>query len=317
MKIYLFTLCFFFAASQVFAVDEVLLKCEGTKTKSGFTTVYTILRSSSGKWKTKFTLSGVIDADAPLQPVKVTGQEAKDDSCVISIDQTTKDKDGTDVIVPMKLVYADKDLTLQGDKKSNFANAPCSSISKSMRAMLNNCKIEEKTEVNQGVLCRSDQIDGSRIDIRIDTSKDLNYSERTIYQYQGLGKKTDPTVTNYGTRATDITANLADEGKTCVVEIHEVNPTKDKNMKLVMKLPKPFGSNAAPGTVYESHLVANDDTKTLPDKYKNMQCEFMGDFYEKVKGCDIDTTAAGNDAPAAKKSSKGADQSSQKQSGAK
>lgn len=287
MKVFFLTLGLLLSATKVFALrEEVLFTCEGTQNKAGYTNVFTVKTKQSGKWETVFTLSGAVDASAQAQPVTVTNAVATDNGCIVNIEQLVPGKD-EDTKVPMKLIYDDKDLTLQGTKGSAFARASCRILSKSMRDQLNDCEISAKPKVSQGIFCRSEKVDETENHIRIDINKDLTYAERNVYQVF-KGKSTD-----LGKREVDISATLSNGGKECEVVVKEIHANKNQKMNLVMKLKKPFGSGDIQGHVEESKLIYDGENLTMPDRFKNMKCEFSGDFYEKVKSCDIAMSAEG------------------------
>lgn len=287
MKVFLLALGLTLSATEVFAVrEEVLFVCEGNKNKAGYTNVFTVRTTQSGKWQTVFSLRDYVEAEAQAQPVKVTNFQSSDNGCIVNLDQTVPSKE-EDTVVPMKLIYEGKDLTLQGKKGSSFASASCRILSKSMREQLNDCEISSKPKVSQGVFCRSEKVDETENHIRIDMNKDLTYAERSVYQLF-KGKTTD-----LGKREVDISASLSNGGKECEVVIKEINANKNQKMNLVMKLKKPFGSGDIQGRVEESKLVYQGENLSMPDHFKNMKCEFSGDFYEKVKSCDIAMSAEG------------------------
>lgn len=287
MKVFVLAAAVLLSATKVFALrEEVLFTCEGNKNKAGYTNVFTVKTTQSGKWQTIFSLRDYAEAEAQPQALKVIKAESMDNGCIVSLEQFIPDKEDG-ITVPMKLIYEEKDLTLKGKKGSAFANASCRILSKSMREQLNDCEIKSKPKVSQGIFCRSEKVDETENHLRIDVNKDLTYAERSVYQLF-KGKTTE-----LGTRQVDISASPIEGGKECEVTVKEINANKNQKMKLVMKLKKPFGSGDINGRVEESKIVYNSENLTMPDHFKNMKCEFSGDFYEQVKSCDIAMSAEG------------------------
>lgn len=285
MKILFFILSFVLFATQVFAAtEEVLFSCKGQKTSDGLVPIYKAESLRSGRWVSSIEAEGLV-SEASERPdlVTISDQSKKENGCVLTLDQKINGKAHT-----LNLVYADKELTLRDKVAPNFKNAPCKIISKSLRQQLNDCKIVDREEVEQGLLCRSDSVDETEIHIRVDVNKDATYAERSIYQiYKGKGTK-------LGTKTAEITTNLIKDGNECVVEITEANQTKDNRLKLVIRLKKPF-SDSALGWVSESKITSKNaegmkETMILPDEFKNMKCEVTGNLSAKISECNVDTT---------------------------
>ncbi|MBS1969360.1 MAG: hypothetical protein JSU04_03595 [Bdellovibrionales bacterium] len=291
MKMLVFILSSLVFATHVLAAqEEVLFSCKGGKTTSGVVPIYKVESLRSGRWVSTVEAEGVMsEGDVPYDVITLSNQSKKDNGCVVTLDQKINGKPRT-----LNLVYADKELTLKDKTASNFGNAPCRIISKNLRKQLNDCQIKDKEEVSQGMLCRSDNSDDTEIHIRIDSNKDVSYTERTVYQvYQGKASK-------LGTRSSEITSNLVSDGNECVVTVTESKESADRQLRLVIRLKKPF-ADAALGRVEVSKITAKTDdgkteTVTMPDQFKNMKCEFMGDLAAKISECKVDTLAATDEA---------------------
>lgn len=298
MKILFFIVAVVAVATQSHAaLEEVLFSCVGGKTSDGVVPIYKVESLRNGRWISSVEAQGVIsESDSVSDVVTISKQTKKENGCVLTLDQKLNGKART-----FNLVYADKELTLKDTAGSNFSNASCKVISKSLRAQFEACAIKDREEVNQGMLCRSDSVDDTEIHIRIDANKDVSYAERTIYQYyQGKASK-------LGTRAAEVTTNSVEGGEGCVVTVTESNETPDKKLRLVIRLKKPF-TDAALGRVEVSKISTKNDGKTetvsMPDHFKNVKCEFMGELATKLSECNVDTIEASAETSSrAKKSS--------------
>lgn len=304
MKILFFISVIVVATVQSFAAEEeVLFSCVGGKTSAGVVPLYKVESLRNGRWISTVEAQGVIsEGDLPSDVVTISKQAKKGSGCVLKLDQNLQGKPRT-----FDLVYADKELTLKDTVVSNFTKAPCKVISKKLRAQLEACDIKDREEVSQGLLCRSDPVDETEIHIRIDSNKDVSYTERAIFQvYQGKATK-------LGTRSSEVTSSLIDDGNTCVVTVTESNETPEKRLRLVIRLKKPF-TEAALGRVEVSKVSTKNEngkveTVSLPDHFKNMKCEFMGDLAGKIAECNVDTIEASTEAsPKSKKSTSTAPQ---------
>lgn len=307
MKMAIFILSSLLSAMQVLAAqEEVLFSCKGGKTTDGVVPIYKVESLRNGRWVSTVEAEGVISqGDIPYDVITISDQSKKDNGCVLTLDQKINGKART-----LNLVYADKELTLKDKTASNFGNAPCKVISKNLRKQLNACQIKDKEEVSQGMLCRSDSADDTEIHIRLDSNKEVSYTERTIYQvYQGKASK-------LGTRSSEITSNLISGGNECVVTVTESKESPDRQLRLVIRLKKPF-SDAALGRVEVSKITSKNDsgkyeTVSMPDQFKNMKCEFMGDLASKISECKVDTLAATDEATPAEAKNPAAKPASQK-----
>jgi hypothetical protein len=294
-----FILGFLLSATHALAAqEEVLFSCKGGKTTDGVVPIYKVESLRNANWISTVEAEGVpSEGNAIYEKVKISSQEKKDNGCVVTLEQKINGQ-----ARKLNLVYADKELTLTDKSATNFAKAPCRVISKNLRAQLNNCQIIDQETVAQGMLCRSANTDDTEIHLRIDTNKEVSFAEREILQvFQG-------NATTLGTRWAEITSNLGSSGEECVLTITESKESDDRQLKMVLRLKKPF-SDVALGRVEVSKITtksANGRTEilSLPDKFKNMRCEFKGDLAAKVAKCNVDTIAAQEEAapPEAKQS---------------
>jgi hypothetical protein len=291
MKIAVFIFSTVFIGAQAFAAqEEVLFSCKGGKTSDGETPIYKVESLRNGRWVSTVEAEGVIsEGQESSDLITISNQTKKSDGCVLTLDQKITGKAHT-----LSLVYTDKELTLKDKVAPNFANAPCKVISKALRKQLNECEIKDREQVAQGLLCRSDKVDDTEIHVRVDVNKEVSYAERTVYQYyQGKAAK-------LGTRAAEITSSLIKDGNECIVTVTEAKETSDKMMRLVIRLKKPF-TDASLGRVETSKITAKssdgrNETITMPDSFKNMKCEFMGDLSSKISQCKVDTIASSEEA---------------------
>lgn len=284
MKILFFIFAIVAVSAQSYAAqEEVLFTCVGGKTTEGIIPLYKVESLRNGRWVSSVEAQGDADSVGLMSELVTIAKQSKQaNGCVVTVKQKLNDKDRT-----FNLIYADKDLTLKDTKDSNFSKAPCKIISKGLRAQLESCAIKDREEVKQGALCRSNNVDGTEIHIRIDTNKDVSYAERAVYQvYQGDASK-------LGTRAVEMTTKLIDNGNECVATITEANETPDKKLRLVIRAKKPF-TDLALGHVEVSRIstknnLGKTEVMTMPDSFKNMKCEFTGELAEKIASCNVDT----------------------------